>query len=473
VPCTPCNKENLTKQRCVKMMISTMMTIMKPAKCTAGRAPQYALRFLPTMWIATLLFSIAILETHAVQSFPTSVPTTTVTTTRRMISKKYSHNHISRGGSRPKSLLTNPQKQQTPALTRVSSSSSSSYSSPKGALVEWTTDRSLRSMVASMGCIVTWMLTKHIPSYTIVHSCCTTGLLSCLLFTTPYFHMKQPSYSVAAFCGALAGMSGNILAHQVVVAVGTKTAATAALAPLLYYSACVGLAFGIWDTQKIGLGKGGRLGTIAFGGNLLYTITTCLYQQLLLKKNSALKLLSLVPSKTINLYASMPILTTLALSTLLLQSSRANIITDNNSKSDKMTQQMIYKILLCSTIAIPMILNRNVVSLVEYMTTVISIFIASQLVHTNISKFGPILPTSLVGMCGAVLLTGTTGGWYGITSPKVFLGALMGLTTLPNFGVWNFLQSSVLSAFLFHLGLLDGFGGKLGSLAYVGVLFGT
>ena len=71
-----------------------------------------------------------------------------------------------------------------------------------------------------------------------------------------------------------------------------------------------------------------------------------------------------------------------------------------------------------------------------------------------------------------LLLLAGSNGYYGMTSPKIFLGALMGLTTLPTFGVVNFVQSSLLSAVLFHLGILDGFGGKLGCLAYAGVLFG-
>ena len=73
-------------------------------------------------------------------------------------------------------------------------------------------------------------------------------------------------------------------------------------------------------------------------------------------------------------------------------------------------------------------------------------------------------------MIGSILFAGS--GHFGITSPKIFLGALMGLTTIPTFGAFNFVQSSFLSAVLFHLGILDGFGGKLGCLAYVGVLFG-
>ena len=111
-----------------------------------------------------------------------------------------------------------------------------------------------------------------------------------------------------------------------------------------------------------------------------------------------------------------------------------------------------------------------VATITEYLGTVLSIFMGSQLVHRNIGKYGPILPTSIVGMIGSFLFAGS--GYYGITSPKIFLGALMGLTTIPTFGVYNFVQSSFLSAVLFHLGIFDGFGGKLGCLAYAGVLFG-
>jgi hypothetical protein len=343
--------------------------------------------------------------------------------------------------------------------------------------IEWTRDRVQRSMMASLGCMVTWLLANTsrntgssllamIPPLTIVQASCTTGLLSCLLFTTPFF-FRLPTYSVATFCGALAGMSGNVLQYTASTALSSSASA---LVPLLFMSSSVGLAFGLWDDRKWGVGKGGRLGTIAFGGNIFYTLSSFLYHKFLRYNGNAIKLFTLVPLKTQQIYASMPIFTSLVLSTLLLRSSRQK---SSSSATDAQQQQSIYKALLFCTMAIPMFMNGSkglTSTITEYMATVVSIFIGSQLVHRNIGKYGPILPTSVVGMIGSILFAGS--GHWGITSPKIFLGALMGLTTIPTFGVVSFLQSSFLSAVLFHLGILDGFGGKLGCLAYIGVLFG-
>ena len=343
------------------------------------------------------------------------------------------------------------------------SSDNAAAAPTKLALVEWNRDRFQRALMASMGTIVTWMMVNSL-SLTIVQASCTTGLLSCLLFTTRW--NTFPAYSVATFCGALAGMSGNVLQYA---PPGTSTTVASSLLPLTLFSLSVGYAFGLWDDRKWGVGKGGRLGTMAFGGNFLFTVSTFVYQKFI--NRQVVPLFTLIPSTTKQLFASMPVLTSLALSTWLLRSSR-----DSNkpmTTSDAKQQQYISKILLYCTLAIPMFMNGSkgiVATVTEYIGTVVSIFLGSQLVHKNIGKYGPILPTSVVGMIGSILFAGS--GHFGITSPKIFLGALMGLTTIPTFGAFNFLQSSFLSAILFHLGILDGFGGKLGCLAYVGVLFG-
>ena len=95
---------------------------------------------------------------------------------------------------------------------------------------------------------------------------------------------------------------------------------------------------------------------------------------------------------------------------------------------------MIYKALLYGTLAVPMFMNGGSQGLVrkvtEYLGTVVSIFVGSQLVHKDIGKYGPISPTSVVAMLGLLSFAGS--GHFGITSPKVFLGALMGLTTIPD-----------------------------------------
>jgi hypothetical protein len=52
------------------------------------------------------------------------------------------------------------------------------------------------------------------------------------------------------------------------------------------------------------------------------------------------------------------------------------------------------------------------------------------------------------------------------------MGAFLGMTGLKNFSTANFLQSSLLSAVLLELGIFQGFGGKLGFLAFLGVNFG-
>ena len=314
--------------------------------------------------------------------------------------------------------------------------------------VEWNRDRLQRSMVASLGCLFTWLLantklllplSSSLP-LTIVQASCTTGLLSCLLFTTPY-SFPFPAYSVATFCGALAGMSGNVLQYT------SNLSSVSFLLPIALMSLSVGYAFGLWDDRKWGVGKGGRLGTIAFGGNMLFTLSTFLYQTFLLRANSnniPVKLFTLIPSTTQQMFASMPILTSLALSTVLLRSSREPPSSSVATAKDTQQQQLIYKALLYGTLAVPMFMNGGSQGLVrkvtEYLGTVVSIFVGSQLVHKNIGKYGPILPTSVVGMLGSLLFAGS--GHFGITSPKIFLGALMGLTTIPTFGAGNLAQSS-------------------------------
>ena len=87
-----------------------------------------------------------------------------------------------------------------------------------------------------------------------------------------------------------------------------------------------------------------------------------------------------------------------------------------------------------------------------------AIFIASVLVQ---EAEGVILPVALLGLAGS----------FTPLAAPIYLGAFIGMTS-KTFSTFQFLQSSLFSATLLKLGILEGFGGKLGLIAFLGVLFG-
>ena len=317
--------------------------------------------------------------------------------------------------------------------------------------------RLARAQAAAIACLFTWFAANYTP-LTIVQASSAAGLIACILTRN-----QNTPWAVAVFCGALTGMSGNLLPAA---SLSTKTMLdTPQLLPIVLLSSIISYIYALWDVKKWGVGIGGRLGTMAFVANLIYSLGALVVRTV----RGGPGRFVLMPSSVQSLYTTLPVVSSLLASAALFQWSRRRTI--QAATKDQPLSKILHtvaKLAVIWSINLPLLLN-NKVRAVEYLGTVLSILIGNQIVHRTIPSLGPVLPPSLVGLLSAALCPGA--GHFHITSPKLFMGALMGLTTLPNFGLLNFVQSSVLGASLFHMGLLDGFGGKLGSLAYVGVLF--
>jgi hypothetical protein len=318
--------------------------------------------------------------------------------------------------------------------------------------------RQARASAACVACLVTWLVANYTP-LTIVQAASATGLIACIVTRN-----QNIPWTVAVFCGALTGMSGNLLPAATL---STKTMFdTPQILPIVLLSSFVSYAYSVWDVKKWGVGIGGRLGTIACAANLVYSVLALVLRTI---RRSGAGCFALWPASVQSLYTSLPAISSLLVSAALFQLSRQRTL--HESTKDQPLSKVLHaisKIALIWSLNLPMFFHGKVQP-VEYLGTILSLLIGNQMVHRTAPSLGPILPTSLVGLLGAALCAGP--GHYHITAPKLFMGALMGLTTLPNFGLLNFVQSSVLGASLFHMGLLEGFGGRLGTLAYIGVLF--
>jgi hypothetical protein len=318
--------------------------------------------------------------------------------------------------------------------------------------------RQARAQAASIACLVTWLAANYTP-LTIVQAASATGLIACIVTRN-----QNIPWTVAVFCGALTGMSGNLLPGATL---STNTMFhTPQVLPIVLLSSFVSYAYSVWDVKKWGVGIGGRLGTIACAANLVYSVLALIVRTV---RRAGSGRFTLLPASVQSLYTTLPAISFLISSMALFQWSRQRTIQELTKDQSLFKILLgIAKVALIWSINLPMFFYGKVQP-VEYLGTIASILIGNQIVHRSAPSLGPILPTSLVGLLGAALCAGP--GHYHITAPKLFMGALMGLTTLPNFGLLKFVQSSVLGASLFHTGLLEGFGGRLGTLAYIGVLF--
>ena len=96
--------------------------------------------------------------------------------------------------------------------------------------------------------------------------------------------------------------------------------------------------------------------------------------------------------------------------------------------------------------------------------TFLAIWTSGITTHRLSSWRGSVLASSVVGLLGS---------WF---VPKyaaqIFLGSFIGMTALDKFELENFALASVLAALLFVMRVVDGFGGRLGFLSFVGVNFG-
>jgi hypothetical protein len=305
-------------------------------------------------------------------------------------------------------------------------------------------DRMRRSVLVLGACVFTVQLRTlqwpHQQLLTIIQASSVTGLIACLL-------LPSPAAAAAAFCGSFAGMSGHVGTVAEAVPLGAACAA-------MYY---------IWDAYKIGLGKGGRLGTIALCANLVYYYCFTNHAGILAPLRDAL-----VPTLRSVVGQHPWTIAAMLVSGSALYVSRRDTTTPvveqgtkpKNTNLVHTVVKCVSKVALLGAVAARLCYSSSNVGAVDVARTATAVFGASMAVQKSP---GVVLPTSLVGLAGSLA---------GSLAAPIYMGAFLGMTALKNFTVINFLQSSLFAAMLFHLGIFDGFGGKLGFLSFLSVLFG-
>lgn len=311
---------------------------------------------------------------------------------------------------------------------------------PKKASIQYQTrmDRARRSLMATYACVGTWMLI-HYGGLSPIQASSVQGMAVSLIIT-------QPPFVGAAFCGTFAGMSGQVTSLFDTILLGISCGLT-------YY--------GFESGSKMGVGYGGRLGTIAFLSNVLYMLVRNPFGFVSVVRNT--------------LTAIEPHVLVLAVASLLISKYRkivSKIVDDATSKESWKEKPglnslpnlrlipNVMKIILVGALSGSVVWNTKT-SMLSLAKTSIAVFAAS---ITSKKSPGFVLPVAALGMLASFLLP--------TFAAPVYLGAFIGMTAIPTYKEANFLQASVISASLFHLGLLDGFGGKLGFLAFLGVNLG-
>ena len=222
-----------------------------------------------------------------------------------------------------------------------------------------------------------------------------------------------------------------------------------------------------WDQQAIGVGKGGRLGTIAFLGNLLY------YSAVV--RGGLGKLLG----STLEIFCPLTAVV-LALSASALHFARttpAAVAAAADKSHDYRSGESIYpmtrdpnnlrrlaqasKMVILFAVAARLWTSSTVGITNTVVPSLLSMILAALTVQNSA---GVVLPVALVGLLGSIVTPAL--------ATSVYLGAFVGMTKLARFGLTNTVQACTLATLLLHLGVVDGFGGKLGVLSFLGVLFG-
>lgn len=231
--------------------------------------------------------------------------------------------------------------------------------------------------------------------------------------------------AAAIFCGSFAGMTAHAPNLLGATALGSLVAA-------VYY---------MWDANKVGVGKGGRLGTIAFLGSLLYHASS---SPMILEQGLP------VVQQTLTTLGRRNVLT-MAISWTALHFSR---------RSDtKRTTSLLKYLAKAGVLASVASGAWGVVPFRELALTTLSVYVSSLAVKES---DGIVLPVAALGLLGS----------FTPYAAPIYLGAFLGMTGLAAFGTVHFAQASIFSALLLKLGIWNGFGGKLGMQAFIGVLFG-
>eukprot|EP00977_Amphora_coffeiformis_P002068 scaffold392_cov177-Amphora_coffeaeformis.AAC.12 len=280
-----------------------------------------------------------------------------------------------------------------------------------------------RSSFCALSSVATWAMVKH-AGMTIVQASALQGLLSCLALPKPY--------AMAWFCGTFAGMSAHPTAFD---------------EAFLLALACTGV-FYQFEANKLALGRGGRLGLIAFLSNLVYYVLRMGPQQ---SAGLVVRLIDQVrPGTAVGVAAAGAVL-----AGIRIRSAKLGIDSPSMSqRTVKLSTQFILLMFLLNR------LSGLGVSTSSLMTTFATTFASSVLAWR--SKY-TIFPVALLGVLSCFLMPNL--------APAVYLGGFIGMTGLANFRTFNFLRAAVLSAVLLKCGVLAGFGGRLGFLAYLGVNF--
>ena len=254
-----------------------------------------------------------------------------------------------------------------------------------------------------------------------VRSSSAVGVVAALLLSPPF--------AAASLCGSFAGMSAQIATIQQTALLGL---------------AC-GLVLYVWDANQLQTGKGGRLGTIAFlGSMMLYSIR---------HGGPASVLTGIVRTLT-----PATAYTAAASSLVSIASGRPNV---KGSRISPFLHQASKAVLLGSLFKRLLALHNGVIQ-PQWGISAACMFLASMVVKTATPWRGAVLATAAVGLLGS----------FTPYAAVLYLGAFIGMTGRANFRIHNFVEASLLSAVLFELGLLQGFGGRLGFLAFLGVSFG-
>ena len=212
--------------------------------------------------------------------------------------------------------------------------------------------------------------------------------------------------------------------------------------------ALCGAVFYRFEQYKLQLGKGGRLGTIAFLSNLIYFVTAVASPQRFLVD-------------VLNLVRPTTAVAAVAASSLAVQTA--------GNKESSRWQRIVHhasKATLLGVLLARLVSNSSttaVATLTKFLGSVLTIFTASLVVKKTTPYKGVVMATSVVGLLGSFLPV--------VSPAAVYLGAFLGMTGLASFGITSFAQASLLSAVLLELGLWNGFGGKLGFLSFLGVHF--
>lgn len=295
-----------------------------------------------------------------------------------------------------------------------------------------------RSTVAGVSCVTTWALSQQLPLCTIQASSL-QGLVAATIFPAPM--------AMASFCGSFAGMSAHCTGIPQAAVLASLTAA----------------AYFLWDGNKVQLGKGGRMGTVAFLANVAYLVG-----RLGLKASLVQQVTSVV--NVVRPVTAMAV----ASSALLLAAAnlRIPVTSDKKHTSTTLVKRTVIVKHLSKALILGALVSRLVSSsqspalstLTKWLGSSSAMWIASLTVQRLTPVAGVVMATSAVGLLGSLVA--------GNLSAAIYLGAFVGMTGLKQFTARSAGEASLLSATLLELGLWNGFGGKLGWMAFLGVNFG-